>query len=64
MPFRDCTNDFQQILHDKERALPDAKRRKITKPTPTENKVVGKEYVAEAYTIVRTRRALDTEDEY
>ena len=60
MPFRDRTNDFQQILHDKERALPDAKRQKITKPT--EDKPLGKEYVAEAYTIVRTRRVFDIED--
>ncbi|EDR12820.1 SNARE protein syntaxin 18/UFE1 [Laccaria bicolor S238N-H82] len=50
MPFCDRTNDFQQTLHDKERALPDAKRRKITKPTET--KPLGKEYVTEAYTIL------------
>lgn len=58
MPGIDRTTDFREVLTEKRNALPDSKRRKISRaangdsPVDGQN-VLGKEYVAEAYVIVR-----------
>ncbi|KAF8211206.1 snare protein syntaxin 18/UFE1 [Mycena galopus ATCC 62051] len=55
MPSSDRTQDFRQVIREKENELPAAKRRK-TKPTNEAERdpqiISGKEYVAEAYVIL------------
>lgn len=58
MPGTDRTTDFRELLTEKQNAIPEAKRRKVTKYTkgdsPGESQnLLGKEYLAEAYIIVR-----------
>jgi hypothetical protein len=57
MPCNNRTSDFREVLREKEDAIPDSKRRKISKHTKSDvqldgQNVLGKQYVAEAYTIV------------
>ncbi|KAK7061641.1 snare protein syntaxin 18/UFE1 [Favolaschia claudopus] len=56
MPSANRTQDFRQIIHEKENALPAAKRRKTTKLTneaePDTQIIPGREYIAEAYVIL------------
>lgn len=62
MPFYDRTNDFRNIVEEKWVAIPEAKRRKYSRPRHDAERDVqagmGKEYLAEAYKIVRTSHAL------
>ncbi|RXW25213.1 hypothetical protein EST38_g535, partial [Candolleomyces aberdarensis] len=57
MPFTDRTNDFIQVLHEKQRDIPEAKKRKLThpkSPSPSQESsqvASGKEYINEAYTV-------------
>jgi syntaxin 18 len=57
MPSSDRTQEFRQVIREKENTLPAAKRRKTTKQTTDSDRdpqlISGKEYVAEAYVIVR-----------
>lgn len=58
MPSRDRTADFRDVVREKEREIPDAKRRKLAKSTQHEGERdggihTGKEYIGEAYVIVR-----------
>ncbi|RDB22458.1 Syntaxin-18 [Hypsizygus marmoreus] len=58
MPFNDLTADFRRILLEKEREIPDAKRRKLTSKSPRADSgrdgqiQIGKEYISEAYVIL------------
>lgn len=55
MPGTDRTTDFRELLNEKQNAIPEAKRRKITKgdgPGESQN-LLGKEYLTEAYIVVR-----------
>jgi hypothetical protein len=57
MPGVDRTTDFHELLTQKRNAIPEAKRRKITKyaksdPPGESQNLLGKEYLAEAYVIV------------
>lgn len=55
MPFKNITNEFREVLQERESSIPDAKRRKVLKQPKNEtNKPsVDKIYIAEAYNIVR-----------
>jgi syntaxin 18 len=57
MPSSDRTHDFRQVIQEKENELPAAKRRKTAKQTNEAERdpqlISGKDYVAEAYVIVR-----------
>ncbi|KAG6872754.1 hypothetical protein C0995_006956 [Termitomyces sp. Mi166 len=58
MPFDDITETFRKITHEKERELPDAKRRKVilqvsrTDASHEGQIHIGKEYMKEAYAIL------------
>ncbi|KAF9469105.1 snare protein syntaxin 18/UFE1 [Collybia nuda] len=57
MPSKDRTTDFLDIIREKEREIPDAKRRKLAKSAQHESErnggaYVGKEYIKEAYVIL------------
>lgn len=64
MPGTTRTKDFQDCVAEKRNALPDVKRRKISRPARGDGaeregqNLLGKEFVAEAYVIVRTARIL------
>lgn len=58
MPSSDRTADFRNVIREKEREIPDAKRRKLAKSTRHDSERdggihAGKEYIGEAYVIVR-----------
>lgn len=60
MPGIDRTTEFRHLLTEKQNAIPETKRRKITKgshdgpgPDGSQENILGKEYLAEAYIIVR-----------
>jgi syntaxin 18 len=57
MPGTNRTADFREVLTEKQNALPEAKRRKLSgtprHDTGGEHNLLGKEYVSEAYVIVR-----------
>ena len=57
MPGTDRTVDFRDILTSKRNAIPEGKRRKATQPKGdshlVEENILGKEYISEAYAIVR-----------
>lgn len=60
MPAFDRTPDFRDAIREKERATPDVKRRRTTKNPGKDGErdahvLLGKEYIAEAYTIVCQR---------
>lgn len=61
MPGTDRTADFREALADKRHALPESKRRKISRPSKSDTErgaghnLLGKEYISEAYVIVRCR---------
>lgn len=62
MPFIDHTDDFKHIVKEKWALIPEFKRRKFSRPR---NDVdgdfqagMGKEFLAEAYKIVRSIRPL------
>ncbi|KAF7355225.1 SNARE protein syntaxin 18/UFE1 [Mycena sanguinolenta] len=56
MPSSDRTQDFRQVIREKENELPAAKRRKTAKQNSEAERdpqiISGKEYVAEAYVIL------------
>jgi hypothetical protein len=57
MPSSDRTADFRKFIHEKQFTIPDAKRRKLSKPTWNDPSLdgqvnFGKEYMSEAYVIV------------
>ena len=57
MPSIDRTADFRKVIQEKALTIPDAKRRKLSKPTPKDTgldgrDLFGKEYMSEAYVIV------------
>jgi hypothetical protein len=58
MPSSDRTHDFRQVMREKENELPAAKRRKTNETERDPQIIPGKEYVAEAYVIVRARHLL------
>jgi syntaxin 18 len=58
MPGTDRTADFREALADKRHALPESKRRKISRPSKSDTEreghtLLGKEYISEAYVVVR-----------
>lgn len=57
MPYIDITNEFRQVVQQKQRDLPEGKRRKLdhkrSPSTSQDGTVAGKEYINEAYTVVR-----------
>jgi syntaxin 18 len=56
MPARDRTTDFQEAIKQKQDELPESKRRKLSRHATAEGQgqvTLGKEYIAEAYVIVR-----------
>jgi syntaxin 18 len=60
MPSIDRTTDFREVLAEKRKALPDAKRRKITRPSKSDTEREGHnplddKYISEAYIIVRSK---------
>lgn len=62
MPCTDRTQDFRQVVEERSRDIPDNKRRKLDHPkSPSINPETsggapaGKEYINEAYTVVRTK---------
>jgi hypothetical protein len=62
MAFKDITNEFKRTVKEHEGAVPDAKRRKVSshKPSKAEEEQISlnKNYIAEAYNIVRVPAAL------
>ncbi|KAH6915001.1 hypothetical protein BKA70DRAFT_1419955 [Coprinopsis sp. MPI-PUGE-AT-0042] len=53
MGFTDRTPEFKRTLSEKEKAVPDSKRRKLNnKPTASKDAAAGQEYLREAYTIL------------
>lgn len=62
MAFKDITNEFKRTVKEHEGAVPDAKRRKVSshKPSKAEEEQISlnKNYIAEAYNIVRISTAL------
>jgi hypothetical protein len=60
MAFTDRTNEFRSTWKEHHRVLPDAKRQKLAKVVNHDHGQdgtvdLGKEYIAEAYIIVRGR---------
>lgn len=53
MPATDRTSQFREILKEVSNSLPEVKRRKVSKPSHIQRDVLGKQYLAEAYIIVR-----------
>lgn len=58
MPYIDITREFRQAVQEKQRDIPEGKRRKLDhKRSPSSAQdgtgVAGKEYINEAYTVVR-----------
>lgn len=54
MPGTDRTLDFREILASKQNAIPEGKRRQVKGDShPAEENILGKEYISEAYVIVR-----------
>jgi syntaxin 18 len=59
MPCIDITNEFRQVVQEKQRDVPEGKRRKLdhAKRSPTTSPdstgAAGKEYINEGYTVVR-----------
>lgn len=58
MTGTDRTSDFREVVAEKHNALPEAKRRKISRPAKGDGEregqtILGKEYISEAYVIVR-----------
>ncbi|KAH9482931.1 Syntaxin ufe1 [Psilocybe cubensis] len=54
MPFKNITNEFREVLQERESSIPDAKRRKVSKQpkNETDKPSVDKTYIAEAYNIL------------
>lgn len=55
MPATDRTSEFRSVLKEVSQAFPEVKRRKVSKSTSSQRegqKVLNKEYLAEAYVIV------------
>ena len=57
MTASDRTAEFREVLGDAQRALPEAKRRRVQRSSPDAPRdaqlVLNKEYLAEGYAIVR-----------
>jgi hypothetical protein len=55
MPSSDRTTDFREAIKQKQNAFPESNRRKRSRNTDAREGQValGKEYIAEAYVIVR-----------
>ena len=57
MPATDRTSEFRLVLKEASQLVPDAKRRKVTKSSTSSQRegqdVLNKEYLAEAYNVVR-----------
>jgi syntaxin 18 len=58
MPSINRTTDFREVLAEKRNALPETKRRRMSKPSKSDTEregqnILGKEYISEAYVIVR-----------
>jgi hypothetical protein len=57
MPFSDRTIDFKEATKAKQNALPSSKKQKGHQSTAAQRQnqpAMGKEYISEAYVIVRT----------
>ncbi|KAF5317915.1 hypothetical protein D9611_014519 [Ephemerocybe angulata] len=59
MAYTDLTADFRQVVQEKQRDIPEAKRRKLDHPkSPSTSQdtsggtLAGKEYISEAYTVL------------
>ena len=54
MVYTNITSEFRDLLREKEKLYPDAKRRKLARREPPRPAGIDKEYLREACTIVRT----------
>jgi hypothetical protein len=58
MPVSNRTSDFREIVNEKQKEFPESKRPKTSKQPHAQRDgraLLGKEYVAEAYIIVREK---------
>jgi len=58
MPSINRTSDFREVLAEKQNILPETKRRRTSRPLKSDTEregqnILGKEYISEAYVIVR-----------
>ncbi|PPQ92337.1 hypothetical protein CVT25_008687 [Psilocybe cyanescens] len=54
MPFKNITNEFREVVQERESSIPDAKRRRVSRQSKNEAEKpsIDKTYIAEAYNIL------------